>query len=309
MEGLALDAAKRYLPPDDDVWQRDWSNQHAIFTVENGVVKFKVKNIRDYAEDFGFSRRTILKKFIDEIGIGTFKLPFDASMHDFVGIQMNVDYGHSILSASVLDTDTTNICIPDFYAMEDYGGKLDDVDLLPTEHKVDRLLFIGSATGDPEPSKNKRISFCQFSQNRDWIDSYISDVSHVGIQNMFNFDSNCGSYLHSPIPPRFQKMYKHIASIDGHTAAWDRVPWIMASKSVLWKYESPHQCWYYPLMKPWKHYVPFTTETIDNIWGPSDQYPILVQNSNDFAKHVLSKKGHQEYLRLFFENIKELKEP
>ena len=64
MEGLALDAAKRYLPPDDDVWQRDWTNQHAIFTVENGLVKFKDKLFKDYTEEFGFSRRKILKKFI-----------------------------------------------------------------------------------------------------------------------------------------------------------------------------------------------------------------------------------------------------
>jgi hypothetical protein len=309
MEVLALEAAKRYSPPDEDVWQRDWNNQHAIFTIDKGRVNFRDKLNKDYAEEFGNSRRKILKKFVDEIGVGTFKLPFDASMHDFVGVQMNVDYEHSILGASILDDDRINICIPDFYAMENYGGKLDDVDLLPTDHKVDRLLFLGAATGDPDPSKNKRISFCKFSKNRDWIDAYITDVNQIGIQNIFNFDSKLVNYFHSPIPPRFQKMYKHIASIDGNTAAWDRIPWIMASNSVLWKYESPHKCWYYPLMKPWQHYVPFTLETIDDIWGGSRQFPILIQNSNNFAKHNLTRAGHQEYMKLFFENIKELKEP
>jgi hypothetical protein len=99
-------------------------------------------------------------------------------------------------------------------------------------------------------------------------------------------------------------MYRHLISVDGNTAAWDRIPWIMASNSILWKQKSNHECWYYPLMKPNEHYIEF------------DEFPELVQvddgivtRAHDFVDLHLRQDGHMNYMKLLLQNIKELKEP
>jgi hypothetical protein len=301
MEELALHVAKKYRPPEsEECWSRDWINQHAIFTIENGKVRYKETTKCTFQENFGKYRRDIVKQFIDSVGLtNTFKMPFDMSLHDFVGEQMNTDeFPHSILGASLLENDRTNVMIPDFYAMKNYDGKLDDPDLMIHRHKVDRLLFIGSTTGNPDPYKNTRIQFCTWARNHTWVDAYISDVQQM------QYSSVLDHLMHVPISPRFQKMYKHIANIDGNTAAWDRIPWVLRSNSTLWKYESPHQCWYYPLMKPWTHYVPFTLDTLEKTWSERDVRTIY-KPSTEF----LNFETQKEYCRLVFEHIKDLKEP
>jgi hypothetical protein len=50
--------------------------------------------------------------------------------------------------------------------------------------------------------------------------------------------------------------YKYLISIDGWTAAWMRVPWIMASNSVLLKQDSNRVEWFYHAMKPHVHFYP-----------------------------------------------------
>lgn len=301
MDVLALCAAKNYVPPDEeDIWERDCTNQHAIFTIQNGQLKYESGVKPDV---FGLHRRKILKDFIDSIDLKhTFKIPFDMSLHDFVGVQMNTDeYPHSIFSASTLNTDTTNIMLPDFYAMKNYDGKLDDPDLMKHGHKVDRLFFIGATTGNINPLDNIRIKMCYSALQIPWFDAYISDVQQMSYTPLLN------NIMHVPVSPRFQKMYRHIASIDGNTAAWDRVPWVLASNSTLWKHDSMHQCWYYPLMKPGEHYIPFTMENIESTWNSRPTAPL--QAAHTFVREHLCLEKQKEYTRLVFEHIKELKEP
>jgi len=57
--------------------------------------------------------------------------------------------------------------------------------------------------------------------------------------------------------------YKYLISIDGSTAAWKRVPWIMLSNSVLIKQETSSTQWFYPAMKHYVHYVPVNERLTD----------------------------------------------
>ena len=50
--------------------------------------------------------------------------------------------------------------------------------------------------------------------------------------------------------------YKYLLSLDGHTCAWLRVPWIMLSSSILVKTETNKLEWFYHKIKPYVHYVP-----------------------------------------------------
>jgi hypothetical protein len=50
--------------------------------------------------------------------------------------------------------------------------------------------------------------------------------------------------------------YKYLISVDGNTAAWQRVPWIMLSGSVPLLVDSSIESWFSSDIKPWIHYVP-----------------------------------------------------
>ena len=57
--------------------------------------------------------------------------------------------------------------------------------------------------------------------------------------------------------------YKYLPSADGWTAAWDRVPWILLSNSVLLKQESNKVEWFFSKMQPRVHYYPLKNDATD----------------------------------------------
>ena len=57
--------------------------------------------------------------------------------------------------------------------------------------------------------------------------------------------------------------FKYQISIDGITAAWQRVPWILLSGSVLLFVESNTEEWFYRDIHPWVHYVPVKNDLSD----------------------------------------------
>lgn len=57
--------------------------------------------------------------------------------------------------------------------------------------------------------------------------------------------------------------YKYLLSIDGFTAVWGRVPWIMFSNSVLVKAETGKVEWFYDEMESNVHYVPLKRDLSD----------------------------------------------
>ena len=91
------------------------------------------------------------------------------------------------------------------------------------------------------------------------------------------------SYLSTPFPSLFTKAicipehtmnanpisieqhlkYKYLISLDGNTAAWQRVPWIMLSGSVLLLVETQVEEWFYQDIEAYVHYVPVKGDMSD----------------------------------------------
>lgn len=59
--------------------------------------------------------------------------------------------------------------------------------------------------------------------------------------------------------------YKYLISVDGNTAAWQRVPWILQSGSVLLLVDTDIEEWFYSDLKAWEHYVPIKADFSDLI--------------------------------------------
>lgn len=315
---IARQNAQRYRPPErETIYDRDWENQHVIFEIQKGKVIMNQRSPCTFEEEFNLEKRMIVSQFLESYVLDesiSCKLPFDMNMHDFVDSRMNTSrYPHSILSMCVLENDPLNIPVPDFYAMKGYDGSLYESDPLPFEHKVNQLFFIGVSSGDTNPSKNKRIQLCRYALQLPWIDAYISQVIQMRSCDLYHYDPNCSYYLHSYLPSKYQKMYRHLVSVDGNTAAWDRVPWILASNSVLWKEESSHMCWYYPYLRPWEHYIPFTLENLASTWfsyrGYDKILSSIVLSANQFVKDFLYIDKHALYMKTFFQEVSERHDP
>jgi hypothetical protein len=289
-------AAARFVPPHPDaIATRDRDNQHAFFLHDKkwtSTSPLECEPHSPYAMRFHVEIRSLVFAYLKHIGAGSGLL--DILLHDYVGIQHNTpQYPHSVLGFSKDRADAINICIPDRYAIADYRGMLDVRDPVPLESKRNQLLFIGSSTGKLDPALNTRLRVCEFAASRPYINAWISEVVNLDPRDVLS------EYIHAPMTIPEQHTYRHLLVVDGNTACWDRLPWILASGSVCWKLESTHECWYYDLLKPWVHYVPCTLETLDEVWkkvsGDVALQKTIVANANAFARSVLTHEGHALY--------------
>lgn len=313
---LATERARRYVAPHQErIVGRDQVNYHAIMKGSHfiqGVVG--TDNVA-----FVETNRAIIGAFLQHI-----KMPplfFDLSLHDYVGPQMNTrEWPHSILSFSTSTSDTHNLLIPDLYAMQDYKGALNKKDTVPMRDKANKLLFIGVSSGKATFEENRRVAMCRYVEtlrsasrslpphtpvpsSSDWIEAYLSGI--------VNFSPRASTYLqkflHAPMTQEEQYGYRHIMVIDGNTACWDRLPWVLASQCVCWKEESNDQCWYYEFLKPWVHYVPFTRETLEDTWkkvkNDVELQERLVRAANAFVEDFLRRERHVLYLQTLMDQI------
>jgi hypothetical protein len=95
-----------------------------------------------------------------------------------------------------------------------------------------------------------------------------------------------------------QYKYRYIISIDGNTSAWDRVPWILNSNSVLLMKKSEHKCWYYDFLIPNVHYIPFDDDTdLEAIVLSNEDRSKIIKNANQFVKDYLAYDKHKLYMQ------------
>jgi len=303
---IAKKNAAYYIVPDQDrIHKRDEVNYHSIIK-QNQFITRTLQNTMN--TEFAIVNRQIIETYFAQIGSKN-TLLMDISLHDYVSIQMNnYKWPHSILGFSTHISDTHNIMLPDLYAMQNYKGALNRTisDNLPTIKKINKLFFIGVSSGKPSIEENYRIAMCRFAQDKNWIEAYISSVVNFTDEAAKGF----ASYMHPYISIKEQYAYRHIMVIDGNTACWDRLPWVLASKCVCWKQESDDQCWYYSFLKPWIHYIPFTLDTLEETWNKiKDDHKLQIQiviNANQFVEDFLRPRCHALYTRTLLDTIQDI---
>lgn len=308
---LAHANAKKYRVPPEEIVEADWSNHHAVFSFDGPTIKRAStrKTPLNYAEEIAHQRYRDFEYFMHahvmpkmEFAYKNDRFLFELSLLD-VELQ-RPDYSTLAFSVSK-DRDHWNIAVPDPSAMRGYSGMLDVMsrDPLPTENKVDKLFFIGPATGPVSPSENDRVRLCKYSaKHRDFIEAYLSGTYY----DMSRYDESWNAYLHTYVHPKFQTMFRGIVHVDGAGASWDRVPWALASKSLLWKADCVTGCWYEPLLNPYVHYVPFSIDSLESSWlaRPTiENAKAMVSLANDFAKETLSFESHVSYAAKLFDRI------
>ena len=97
----------------------------------------------------------------------------------------------------------------------------------------------------------------------------------------------------SPVKEKDHLIYKYLIAIDGTTCPWVRVPWIMASNSVLLKQETDKVQWFYSALQPYLNYVPINEdltdifEKVDWIKNNDKEVKQISLNAQHFIKNEL----------------------
>jgi hypothetical protein len=306
---FAKQIAARFKVPDQTKIQlRDQLNQHAIIQGSRFIADISDKTMH---REFTLTNRRIVETYLGSIKSQN-RLFLDIYLNDCLHEHLNTTkWPHSVLGFSKDKNDHHNVLLPDLYAMQNYKGLLDEnvADNLPTMKKINKMLFIGASSGLTSVEMNSRLRLCRFAKGKDWIEAYISSIVHFEPSQVAQFKD----LMHDSISISNQQTYRHILVVDGHTACWDRLPWILASRCLCWKMDSDDECWYYPFLEPWIHYIPFTLETLEETWNRvKDDRELqlkIVKNANAFAEDFLTPHAHALYTRTLLDEIALCYEP
>ena len=97
-----------------------------------------------------------------------------------------------------------------------------------------------------------------------------------------------------------QFKHKFIISMDGFGATCSRIPITLNSNSVLLKYNSPHQLYYFSGMLPWFHYIPIAVdEDVNDVIRLEEQQPgkfaAIARQGKKFAETYLTRLQSMKY--------------
>lgn len=176
--------------------------------------------------------------------------------------------------------------------------------------KIEKIFWRGATTGGTYNLENYyklcRLSLVMLSRSfPDLIDAKFIDYAN------FSNDQS-GIYLYNIMIRLFNNPgklaetehleYKYLISVDGNTAAWLRVPWILCSNSILLKQESSFTQIFYDALEPYVNYVPLKKDLSDIFekleWLKinDDKAKIISENATAFCQKALMPNDLDEYI-------------
>lgn len=218
----------------------------------------------------------------------------------------NKDFG--ILVFSKFRKGEKNVMMPDAYAMGNYDGLLEEAkkDVIPINQKINSAIFVGSSTGDLDPAHNERLKFSEWAIEKTHVDSYITSIVQIDEFKISQTYPRYKEFMRGYMTEEVQMKYRYIISIDGNAPAWNRVPWILNSNSVLLMKKSPKVNWYYSLMKDGEHYLGFNDpeeihEYVDTM--NIAELEKITEKGQRFVREVISFDKQQYYMMKLIEFI------
>lgn len=214
------------------------------------------------------------------------------------------DYRNVLCFSRTSEPTAASIALfPDPYQSAGYGPDADVQDSVLWANKRPTVLFAGSTTGDPDPSKNARIRACVWALDHPGlIDFRISSVVQMRPYDVIRKFPEMLQILAPPLTVGQHFQYRFIANIVGNTACWSRVPMVMQSSSVLFHVPHSDMTWYQPLLHSGDHYVECTTHNeILRQRQACDENPNnclrIIREANVFRRTYMTRGAAASYAR------------
>jgi len=153
------------------------------------------------------------------------------------------------------------ILVPDIDALVHgfYAQGFDD--LVPWEHKLDKAVFAGATTGSAhtvesvQANSDPRLRAGRFFQGSPLVDFHLPLICQCLTPEAEAAIRALG-FGGEQVPWEAQFRYKFLLSMDGNGATCARVQIALKSGSVLLKYDSPCQLYYFAGLQPYRHFLP-----------------------------------------------------
>jgi hypothetical protein len=272
---------------------------------ENLYIKFKKNNTIEYTDN-NYIRKELFINILNEKVVPTLSIKNDFilnfNLHDIYNEPGILTFGSKTNNKSVL--------IPDIYQMYNYKDTIQEniYNDLDFNKKINKIIFVGSTTGNTDIKLNNRINTCIWGNTDHWATKNtffkITNIVQIPKDLLYSY---MDSIFSNNITIDEQLKYKYILSIDGNTWAWDRPIWIMKSNSLFFKYESDNVGWYYDLLKENKHYVSVNIENMENKYNffenNTNQALEIIHNSKNFVKDYCSEEAWIFYFKSLIEEI------
>lgn len=172
----------------------------------------------------------------------------------------------------------------------------------PLDSKENKMCFVGSLTGSmnsvPDNMRLKVMdklsqsdnSFCRLLRPPN-LDEDVWN-NWVGlIKNTFpKIPEDLILNEHIKIDIAEQLKYKYHLCVDGHSCAWARLPWQMSANGIPLKIRNPRHNWkewFYPLLKPNKHFLEIDIEELDSAYEYLESDPKAQNYINESGKQFV----------------------
>ncbi len=185
--------------------------------------------------------------------------------------------------------DCNNILIPDPHNFAT-NHKIKILADIPFNKKINKAIFIGSATGQPI---HKNLNLRELAAIKN-INSKFSDIKIIPvhgyaekekIEKKLKEEQLNGNIFSEYISIQDQLKYKIILNIDGHTTSWERPLWIMASNSICINIKP------YKIFESWYSDLLYFYQAIPELDLNSIDYFISQNNfETDFWKNLKNKQ-------------------
>lgn len=185
----------------------------------------------------------------------------------------------------------------DFLGANFYPDIRDD---LRYEHKKAEAIFVGSTTGSlitMDMAKNRgtqRLEAESFFRDHPLVTFRLPNIVQCESPEVEACLRESGIGDGALTPFEDQLAYKFVISMDGNGATCSRVVMALASNSVLLKYESQYELFYFSAMEPWRHYIPIRShQDVLNIVEAERRTPGMFGNiaaeGRRFAERLLRR--------------------
>jgi hypothetical protein len=195
----------------------------------------------------------------------------------------------------------------DFMNWRHYSDESDQlVDLTSFASKRDEAIFVGSTTGDVVLTSahvaeltNARLRAAARFRDNERVTFHLPHVVQCDSPETEQLVRQLGfSGRFWTWPEQFG--FRYLLSLDGNGATCSRVALALSSNSVLFKYESPYELYYFQGLEPWRHYVPISAdEDVEHILGDSQllepAFMQIVAASQLFARTFLTRLSVLRY--------------
>jgi len=286
-----------------------------IFQIDTKLSKVRMGN---YEKHDNAPRMVYLSRYIEQKVLPFVDKQLMPYLEGYYNVELHDSYSYldtdhkkyaNCLVWSKKKNDDHPILMPDIYHLFNFGDRLiNHKDISSWEggknDKNDKIGFWGSTTGNRNPEKNDRINKCIWFHRQDSkheiSDCFITRIAQMTYPEILAARPQFPDIYTKPVTFEDQFRYKFLLDIPGNTCSWDRIPIVMNSNSLLFRFPCDDVCAFHSLFEENEHFVPVTEEDVfekrEYYLANPEKALAIITNAQAFSREFFNGDAAQRYM-------------